>query len=258
MRVLELQLVREGSLSEGTLTIFDGFPLFVDNMYNYEEAKRLVRLAMGELRRDSTLREMGVDPKAPGRPAIRGRRSTSVWDFLSLRDRPTGADFTSHFHLTLGLHASHVEVAITIPDKVDREVRRRLADLGADGLSALNSEILRRARPLLSLGATVQARVIQRHYPSQSAPAVTDAELIFDLHTSQRKPKGPVKWQVQWVQLFADLLRYKRANVQFQYCVVLPWSTAGLDSRASLGLIVSGWHALAPLISVLRGGNGPQ
>jgi hypothetical protein len=47
-------------------------------------------------------------------------------------------------------------------------------------------------------------------------------------------------YQPQWVTLFAELLRHKRANVQFGYVVHFPWGTKGLDSRDSLRLIAKG------------------
>ena len=55
------------------------------------------------------------------------------------------------------------------------------------------------------------------------------------------------------VQLFAELLRSKRANIEFGYVVHLPWGTKGLDTRESLGLIVESWHALEPVLDMVRG-----
>lgn len=254
LRAAEVRLAREGYLTEGTLTMFDGFPFSEDNPYTYGEAKRLLNLATQELRKDKRLRRIGMDPDAPGRSAITGRRGKVVWDFLSLKERPSRV-FTAYPHLTLAIHAESVEVSITIPNGVAPAVRRRLSELGSEGLKDLNAATLRGAQPLIRAGAVVEAYAMQRHYPSQRSAAVTDAVLRFKLETSQPRTAGRVKSQPQWSETFADMLKQKRANVQFQYRVTLPFAMKGMDSRASLGLIVEGWLALTPLLEAIRDGS---
>jgi hypothetical protein len=194
-----------------------------------------------------------MDPKAPGRSAITGRGENAVWDFLSLRDRPKRGAFTSYPHLTLAIKPDHLEAAITIPNGVTRLVRKRLSELGSDGLVELNTKIVKRARRIMSRGGWVDAYAVQRHYRSQRAPAVTDARVFFKLETSQPRGAGPIKHRPEWTRLFADLLCRKRANIQFGYVVNLPWDMKGLDSRDSLGLIVEGWTAMTPLLDAVRG-----
>lgn len=255
LRAAEVRLVQEEYLTEGTLTMFDGFPFSDDNPYTYGEAKRLLKLALQELKHDRTLRALGMDPKAPGRKAIRGRTGRAVWNFLQLKDRPEDGAHTAYPHLTLAVHADHLEVSLTIPHRVIRPVKKRLGDLGAEKLGSINATILRRARRLISRGAWVKAYAIQRHYLSQSSQAITDAELVFRLETSQPRNHGRVKRQPEWVQLFAALPRQKRSNIQFQYRVHLPWGTKGLDTRDSLRLIVESWTALKPLLDAVRGAS---
>jgi putative addiction module CopG family antidote len=146
--------------------MFDGFQFSADNPYTYGEGKRLLKLAMAELRKDKSLKALGMDPVAPGRSAITCRGQRAVWDFLSLADRPKRASFTSYPHLTLAVHADHLEVAITIPNGAVRAVRKRLIDLGAEGLIELNAQILKRARRIVSRGGWIQAYAVQRHYLS--------------------------------------------------------------------------------------------
>ncbi|MDP3767880.1 MAG: hypothetical protein Q8S13_07680, partial [Dehalococcoidia bacterium] len=200
-----------------------------------------------------SLRALGMDPKASGRGAITGRGENAVWDFLSLVDRPKRGAFTGYPHLTLDVHADHLGVAITIPNGVIRRVRRRLGELGPEGLIALSAKILRRARRVLSRGAWVQAYATQRHYLGQRSPAITDARISFKLETSQPRRVGRVKRQPEWVGLFAELLRRKRSNIQFGYVLYLPWGTRGIDSRESLRLISESWGAMKPLLDALRG-----
>jgi hypothetical protein len=231
--------------------MFDGFPFSDASPYTYGEAKRLLRLAVKELKKDRHLRQLGVDPRAQGRPAITGRGAPVVWDYLPLATRPRGT-FTRYPHLTLAIHSDHLEIAITIPDAVSAPVRRRLRDLGPEGLIAINTKILRNAKPLLRLGAEIRAYVLQRHYTSQRSSGITDAELKFRLETSQPKQVDAVRRQPEWVNTFAELTRKKRSNIQFQYRVELTWGeTRGLDSRKSLKLIVDGWMALKPLLDAL-------
>lgn len=251
LRVAEVRLAREGYLTEGTLTRFDGFPFSEENPYTYGEAKRLLRLALAELKKDRRLRKLGMDPRAEGRPAITGRRATVVWDCLPLAKRPRGA-FTRHPHLTLAVHSDHLEVSVTIPNAVAGPVRARLRALDAKDFIALNAAILRRARPLLKKGAEIRAYVLQRHYASQRSPAVTDATLSFRLETSQLKRSHGVKPQAEWARTFAELARNKRSNIQFQYRFEFGWGeTPGLDTRRSLKLIVDAWTALRPLLDAL-------
>jgi hypothetical protein len=73
LRTAEARLVHQEYLTEGTPTMFDGFPFSSENPYTYGEARRLLKLAMRELRRDRSLRAFGMDPKA------RGRGTSHVW-----------------------------------------------------------------------------------------------------------------------------------------------------------------------------------
>lgn len=253
LRAAEVRLAQEEYLTEGTLTMFDGFPFTHDNPYTYGEGKRLLKLALAELRKDRSLRDLGMDPKAPGRSAITGRGGRAVWDFIPLRDRPRRGAHTGYPHLTLAVHADHLEVSITIPNGVIRPIKKRLSELGTDGLSLVNASILRRARRLTSRGAWVQAYALQRHFLSQRSPAITDAMLTFRLETSLARSSNRVKRQPEWLELFAQLPRRKRSNIQFQYRVHLPWGTKDLDTRESLDLIVESWCAMKPLLDALRG-----
>jgi hypothetical protein len=253
LRAAERRLAQERYLTEGTLTMFDGFRFSDENPYTYLEAKRLLKLALEELRKDATLRALGVDPKAIGRPAITGRGGRAVWDCLSLKDRPSRSPFTKYPHLTLAVHEDHLEVSLTIPHEVIQPVRQRFRELGPDRLAEVNGKILRRARRLIAKGGWVEAHAHQRHYKAQRSPAISDARVTFRLETSQSRRSGPVKPQPEWLELFASLPRRKQSNIQYQYRVHLPWAMRGLDSRSSLRMIAESWKALKPLLDVLRG-----
>jgi len=55
MEILEVKLTNDGYLKEGILTVFSGIPFTEDSPYNYPEAKRLIKLAMEDLRRCKVL-----------------------------------------------------------------------------------------------------------------------------------------------------------------------------------------------------------
>lgn len=253
LRVAEERLAREEYLTEGTLTMFDGFPFSQQAPYTYGEAKRLLKLAMTELRKDKELRKLGMDPAAPGRPAITGKDGKSVWDFLQLKNRPSRGSFTNFPHLTLSINDEGVAVHITIPSAVSTPVRRRLGNLGEAGLISLNRRILRKAARLVRRGARVEAYAGQSHFLSQRAKAQEDAKVWFKLETSQQGNSRGIKHRGEWNELLASLLRRRHANIQFGYGIRLPWGMRDLNRRDSLKLIVDGWRALEPLLDEIRG-----
>jgi hypothetical protein len=232
--------------------MFDGFLFSAENPYTYREGKRLLKLVMQELRREPSVKALGIDAKAPGRSAITGSRQSGVWDFIPLRDRPRNGLFTTFPHLTLSLDADRVEAAITIPNGVMPAVRRRVADLGADGLTKLNARIVKLARRIVRAGGSLQAYAVQRHYRSQRSVGIVDARVTFRLETSLPR-NGPIKQQLAWIQLFANLLGKRGANIQFGYTVHLPLELTGMETRQSVRWIADSWCALAPLLDVLRG-----
>jgi hypothetical protein len=76
LEVMERKLIGTKQFREDTLTKFAGFPFSADEPYNYLEGKRLLNLAMDELRHRRTLqRKLGVNPKHKGRGAITGKRA---------------------------------------------------------------------------------------------------------------------------------------------------------------------------------------
>ncbi len=253
LRSAEARLARENYLTEGTLTMFDGFQFSDDNPYTYGEAKRLLKLAITELRKNKSLKALGVDLDAKGRGAITGRGQRSVWDVLLLTDRPKKQSFRSYPHLTLAVHVDHLEVAITIPNRVAATIRRRLGDQGTDGPMQLNSNILKRGQKIISLDGWIEAYALQRHYPSRTKP-VADARMDFKLETGIDPGRDGIKFQPEWLGLFAELLKRKQVNVQFVYATCLPWGIRGLDNgEDSLRLIINSWNAMKPLLDKFRG-----
>ena len=62
-------------------------------------------------------------------------------------------------------------------------------------MESLNTQILKNAAPLLKAGVSFEANAMQRHYPSQRAHPIDDAQMKFKLETSLPKRGGAVKRQ---------------------------------------------------------------
>jgi len=251
LEVSEVRMSEEGHLKDGTLTKFDGFKFSGRNPYTYGEAKRLLGLVREELRTDKRLLNLGVDVTAPGRSAIKGKAAVSVWDYFQLQGRPAGSSHTRYPHLTFAINRDHLEIAITIPDSVDRSVRRRFEQLGVKGLAQLHGEILRGVKKMKVPEARALAWVVQRHYATQSSQPSTDATMMFRLETSLPGGKGRIKHQPDWLHLLAALPVSKRSNIQFQYRIEVPWGVTDIDSPKAIDVIVNGWEALKPVLEAL-------
>lgn len=257
--VAEHRLVEEEYLREGTLTTFAGIPFDAENPYNYMEAKRVLRLAMDQLRSRARLRRtLGVDPRGKGRGAITGRESTSVWDYIPLRGLKSGEPFTRQPHLTLVIKSDRLAAMVTVPDGVRTVMRRNLTDLGADGfrelLGSVKSRLVRALRGVP--GASPWVEVIQRRYPSQRATPIVDARIEFDMRTAlPATPDEPkVRLQSEWLGATFEALTRKRSNLQVAIGAVFPYGTRSATANAGiLDHVTETWIACAPLIEKMRG-----
>jgi hypothetical protein len=117
LEIAEAKLIEAGQFVEGTLTMFSGFPFDRDHPYTYLEGKRVLGLALGELRARQDLRQrLGMNPKVPGRPAITGQGGDVVWNFLSLSSASDAGNHTRYPHLTLAIAAWGVDAMVTVPN----------------------------------------------------------------------------------------------------------------------------------------------
>lgn len=260
LEVSERRLSEEGYLKEGSLTKFSGIPFHSDEPYSYLEAKRILKLALDELRKIKELEQsVGMDPKKIGRPSITGKDGVAVWDFLRLKTSPEDDAFTKHPHLTLSIEQDRLLVMITVPDKIRADVRRRIVDLGSDGFKELLAEVNTRVLKALktSKGAAPTCIVVQRRYPSQKAVAILDARMEYDLRTSfpKRVKKGEVKVQPQWLTATYDALSHKKSNLQVSIGAALPYRSCPSTSKPEIIETISDvWIACKPLLDVMQSG----
>jgi hypothetical protein len=256
LEIAEAKLIDSEQFVEGTLTQFSGFPFRRDHPFTYLEGKRVLSLALGELRGRRDLRDrLGMNPKASGRPAITGRQATAVWDFLSLTAAAKGENFTKYPHLTLGILSHAVEAVVTVPNAVNSLMRRNLVGLGEVGFEALAKNIVTNLKPLLSKhkGATPWFRGIQRRYPSQRAIPYVDATIDFDLRTAVSSG-GPPKTQPRWLSAaYGSFVNKKGTNYQIQMGVIFRYDLCPeLRQADAVGLVASAWLACKPLVDLTR------
>jgi len=254
-------MTASGYLSEGTLTRFSGIPFDADHPYNYGEAKRILRLAMDELRKNKQLQGIGMDPKGQGRSAITGRAGAQVWDFLPLKQAKNAKLFTGFPHLSLGIQQPRVLVIVTLPNGIRREFRNNLLDLGEESFSDLIIDIATDMSKRLqkAKGAKPWIDVVQRHFPSQSSAGIVDARVEFDLRTAlakntkKRKSDQAVKSQPEWLEATFRAWSKKQSNLQIGVGAVFPYTCDVLHSRDVLKYIAATWLACKPLLKAALG-----
>jgi hypothetical protein len=255
MRVLESRLVNEGGGLPELLTMFDGIPFRADYPYSYPEAKLLIRQAIPLLRQRKALLGLGVDPECTGRSAITGKDSTRVWDFISLKPQVEIGGFTEWPHLTLGIHSTHTEVMVTMPNSIKGCCRQAFKDLGVHGFLEMTRRI--EANMAKAFKSTPTAykpvmRVVHRHYRSQRSEAELDGEMEVDLRTARTEGVGGVKTQPIWFEAAYRLITDRGGcNVQLQMGVNFPHSGGLIQGAGAVEVLESGWISCAPLVDIL-------
>jgi hypothetical protein len=240
-------MTADGYLDGEALTQFDGIPFDADHPYSYREAKRVLRLAMEELRRRKDLKRIGMSPEAPGRPAITGLTGNSVWDFLRLKGAPRNADFTSTPHFTLSIQASRFVVIVVLPNAVPAAMRARLTARGPDSFRELVELVSRRVvRAVRGVErACPYIELVQRHFKSQRSAGIEDARLEFDLRTASERD-SKIKHQPEWLDATYQALSRKRSNLQIAIGAVIRYGSPQLRSRRVLDVIAGVWVACDP------------
>ena len=256
LEIAEAKLIDAEQFVEGTLTMFSGFPFGRDHPFTYLEGKRVLELALAELRQRRDLRaQIKMNPMASGRGAITGRQGDAVWDILSLAGPDGIRVFTDFPHLTLGVRAQAVEATITIPNAVNRAIRRKLKSLGEEEFQALTSRVVKNMKPLLRRcpGAAPWFRGVQRRYKTQRSIPFIDAEIDFDLRTAVPN-SGPPKAQPQWLKAaYGSFVRKKGSNYQIQMGVVFRYDRCPELARPdAIDLIAAAWLACKPLVDRTR------
>ena len=258
MQVFEQKMLAADYEIRGTITVFDGLHFDRDNPYTYREGKRLILLLGDQLHAREDLHKLGIAPQGDRRPAITGKEADFVWDFLPLRVAKGSQQFTAYPHLTMALHKSWAEAAVTVPNGVKGGFRTKLRNLGREGFQELVAKLEQRLRPIIkqSSGARPTIYVTQRHYKTQSSPPNEDARLDADLRTMISGTQAGVKHQPQWLDAVYDLLTEKQSNMQMGVTLRFSYDCPVVRSAKAVDLFADAWKALAPLISFVLEDDG--
>jgi len=258
MEVAEAKMIADEYLREGKLTAFSGIPFDDENPYNYVEARRVLRLAMQDLRQRSDLRkELGIDPEGPGRPAITGREGSHVWDFIHVK-KAGDEQMTRVPHVTLAIHTDHALAITIIPHGMKSHFRRNLLELGPDGFFRLVKQIEKNLAKSLRNAVSYKPwmEVLQRRYRTPSSLPTVDARLEFDLRTAFESQKGGPKLQSEWLRSAFSAYEHKRSNLQLAVGAFFPYrSCAIMHSPKALDAFAAAWIACKPLLRVLIQGE---
>jgi len=259
LEVAEMRMASEGYLREGTLTTFAGIPFGKDNPYNYPEAKRILAVAMDALRRRGDLRrELRINPRAPGRPAI--TEGSAVWDVLQFRQAGAGQNFSAFPHLTLGIGREEAGAILVFPHGMKTEFRRRLRRLEFDQFRDVIQAITRRMLRSVgrASGFVPWLEVVQRHYVSRRGLAIIDGRIEADPRTAipaeGRWHGGEVKFQPQWLEAAFDVLQHRQSNIQLAIGARFYYERCPLVAKPdALDYFAATWIACKPMADLVLG-----
>lgn len=250
-------MVQDEYLKAGTLTKFTGIPFDAENPYSYTEAKRLLRLIMGEFKGNRRLvKELGLDPALPGRGSIKGVKGTIVWDFLQFKEARGPKGFTYFPHLTFDISYETVGLKLTLPHQINSEARKRIFGVACEDFCGIVGSVSSGMEKAVKLDDTLKPiiKILQRHYLNQSQDGIKDAFLSFDLRTAQENNKGPEKYQPQWVGAAFEVMRNKKSNMQMQIGVEVPLGKSKvIKTEKALKVFEEAARALVPFLNVALG-----
>ncbi len=257
MPVAEQRMVTDQYLQEGTLTTFTGIPFGAEVPYTYLEAKRVLRLLMADVRADASLAALGVDHVRGGRSSITGSAHTSVWDYLPFAFWNADEGFTRYPHLTLSIQRDRAIAHLTLPDKLESSLRRRLVSGGYEAFKAAIASYIERMHAVFNedAGAVPFIEVRQRHYLTRQLSTL-DAYLEFDPRTAF-PGHGSIKRQEEWLRSAYEAFADKRSNLQIGIGAAFRYGTSTTVSAANFGQsIAAAWQATAPVLDLLHGAAG--
>jgi hypothetical protein len=254
--ILEAQMIDKEQLKEGALTKFSGFPDWSEDGYGYIEARRVIKLALAELRNDKRLQKtLGMDPSLPGRSAITGSKASVVWDYLQLAQAKASASHTEGPHLTMGICPDCVEAFITIPNALHRDLRRNITQLDLNMFNAMLIKVLTASAQLRQNEPNVipVLRIVQRRYPSQRSEPFIDADLTVDLRTIL-PDSVDVKFQPQWIEAAFSAFISKKSNLQMQVGFIFPTPRCqSMKNPHALSHISEAWISCKPVLDLIYG-----
>ena len=258
--ISETKFVETGYMTEGTLTTFTGIPFDKDTPYNYLEAKRILKLLMGELKKEKRLsKELGLDLNSSGRGAITGKSGDSVWDYLPMREASDSNNHTKYPHFTISISRERLFALVTMPHRVKAEFRNNLIRPGYDYFYRVFEAMTQNFRMITKQvpNAIPTVEVLQRRYKSQRSIPNIDALLSYDLRTAFSDITSPVKEQPSWLESTYQVFNPKKGNTQLVVGMVFNFKDCNkeLQSRKVIKNVIDSWVACKPFVEALVKGN---
>jgi len=253
MGIVESKMTQEGTDLDGSLTKFSGFKFGPSHPYTYLEAKRVLRLAMQELRASSRLQtELAIDPEQTGRPAITG--GDTVWDYLGLRIARGAKKFNLYPHLTLVLGRDEISAQLVLPHALRSPLKKRLTALEAAHFRTLLIDVEKNLEPVVEdYGATPIARCLHRHFRGQKVSMI-DAKLEFDLRTVAVSPvESSVKPCDAWWQAALAGVQTRGINYEIGIGTKLHHVDEGplWSADSAIDFVERSWLACGPILDLL-------
>lgn len=255
MEIAEGRMIDQKYLKEGTLTTFSGINFDEENPYNYQEAKRLLKLAMDKLRTSKIInKELNIDLSGKGRGAITGKYSKAVWDFLPVKK--ANEDSSRNPHFTFAIEQDRAIAVMTIPNRIKGSLRRNLMSGGDKRFKMLIGGVKENLRRNLSpvKGYIPWLQIVQRRYPTQKSAPIIDAKLEFDLRTSftSKRNKNAVKIQKQWIDTTYQAFFNRKSNLQITVGVIFPYRTCKkCKAPEILDYVIKAWLSCKPVYDAI-------
>jgi hypothetical protein len=192
-------------------------------------------------------------PEGKRRPAITGKATDAVWDFLPLKAAQDAKPFTAFPHMTMSINRKQAVASVTVPNGVKGGFRSKLSQLGVQGFAEVVRSIESNVRPAVkrSVGAKPMVYATQRHFRSQRSSAEVDGRIEADLRTAVKQKGGLIKYQPEWIEAIYELLINKRSNIQLGFDVRFSYDCPTLRSAEATDLFAESWQAMFPIFELV-------
>jgi hypothetical protein len=181
-----------------------------------------------------------------------------VWDYLPFAFWNADEGFTRYPHVTLSIQRDRAIAHLTLPDKLDGSLRRRLLSGGYEAFKAAIASYIERMHAVLNddAGAVPFIEVRQRHYLTRQLSTL-DAYLEFDPRTAF-PGHGSIKLQEEWLRSAYEAFADKRSNLQIGIGAAFRYGTSTTVSAPDYARsVVAAWRATAPVLDLLSDAASP-
>ncbi len=195
---------------------------------------------------------------AAAAPRSRVRRRPVCGDYLPFAFWNADEGFTRYPHVTLSIQRDRAIAHLTLPDKLEGSLRRRLLSGGYEAFKAAIASYIERMQAVLDedAGAVPFIEVRQRHYLTRQLSTL-DAYLEFDPRTAF-PGHGSIKRQEEWLRSAYEAFADKRSNLQIGIGAAFRYGTSTTVSATDFARsVVATWSATAPILDLVGDATHP-